>query len=274
MRGIPPATRLHTSHADVNAFDTDALRLLDEVARSGSFTAAAELLGYTQSAVSRRVAALERAAGGPLFERLPEGVRLTPAGRALHRHALDVLDRLVRAGRGAGRDPRRQRRDGCASARSPPPTSSWCPRAEALRRPASPRSSCGSSRGSAARLTEPAARRRAGRRGDQRLPGGPARRRRGGAAELVEDGCWSRCPATTGWPPGASVDLRELAGSETWIEARAARAADDARRGLRSRRVHAAQRAAGRRMDGQVRVRGRRARGHAGARTGGAGRTP
>jgi len=83
---------------DVNAFEITALRLLDEVARSGSFTAAAELLGYTQSAVSRRVAALERAAGGPLFERLPRGVRLTPAGAALHRHAIDVLDRLGRAG--------------------------------------------------------------------------------------------------------------------------------------------------------------------------------
>ncbi|MGW3345442.1 LysR family transcriptional regulator [Nonomuraea rubra] len=83
---------------DTNAFDTGALRLFDEVARSGSFTAAAELLGYTQSAVSRRVAALERAAGGPLFERLARGVRLTPAGTALHRHAVAVLDRLERAG--------------------------------------------------------------------------------------------------------------------------------------------------------------------------------
>ncbi|SEG90959.1 DNA-binding transcriptional regulator, LysR family [Nonomuraea solani] len=83
---------------DTNALDTAALRLFDEVARSGSFTAAAELLGYTQSAVSRRVAALERAAGGPLFERLARGVRLTPAGVALHRHAVAVLDRLDRAG--------------------------------------------------------------------------------------------------------------------------------------------------------------------------------
>ncbi|MGI5272517.1 LysR family transcriptional regulator [Nonomuraea sp. CA-218870] len=83
---------------DTNAFDTATLRLFDEVARSGSFTAAAELLGYTQSAVSRRVAALERAAGGPLFERLPRGVRLTSAGHLLHRHAADVLDRLDRAG--------------------------------------------------------------------------------------------------------------------------------------------------------------------------------
>ncbi|MEV1177685.1 LysR family transcriptional regulator [Nonomuraea sp. NPDC049784] len=38
----------------MNAFDAGALRLFHEVAESGSITAAAELLGYTQSAVSRR----------------------------------------------------------------------------------------------------------------------------------------------------------------------------------------------------------------------------
>ncbi|WP_062428414.1 LysR family transcriptional regulator [Herbidospora daliensis] len=78
-------------------FDTDALRLIDAVARLGSFTAAAAELQYTQSAVSRRVAALESRAGGPLFERLPRGVRLTPAGVTLLRHTREVLDRLQRA---------------------------------------------------------------------------------------------------------------------------------------------------------------------------------
>ncbi|MFI1482983.1 LysR family transcriptional regulator [Streptomyces sp. NPDC020747] len=78
-------------------FETEALRLLVTVADTGSFTAAAARLNYTQSAVSRRIAALEQQAGGPLFERLPRGVRLNPVGRALHRHAEDVLDRLSRA---------------------------------------------------------------------------------------------------------------------------------------------------------------------------------
>src|SRR5690606_29996767 len=41
---------------------------------------------------------LERAAGGPLFERLARGVRLTPAGHLLHRHATSVLEQLDRAG--------------------------------------------------------------------------------------------------------------------------------------------------------------------------------
>ncbi|WP_344915759.1 LysR family transcriptional regulator [Streptosporangium oxazolinicum] len=80
-----------------NVFDVEALRLLDTVARTGSFTAAAARLNYTQSAVSRRIAALEHRAGGPLFERLPRGVRLTPAGEALHHHAQVVLNRLTRA---------------------------------------------------------------------------------------------------------------------------------------------------------------------------------
>lgn len=80
-------------------FEIDTLRLLMTVAETGSFTRAAVRLNYTQSAVSRRIAALERQAGGPLFERLPRGVRLNPAGRTLHRHATEVLDRLARAER-------------------------------------------------------------------------------------------------------------------------------------------------------------------------------
>ncbi|WP_189275351.1 LysR family transcriptional regulator [Streptomyces atratus] len=78
-------------------FETDALRLLVTVAETGSFTKAAVRLDYTQSAVSRRIASLEKRAGGPLFERLARGVRLNPAGHALHRHAVEVLDRLSRA---------------------------------------------------------------------------------------------------------------------------------------------------------------------------------
>ena len=79
-------------------FETAALEVLCAVARHGSFTAAAHAIGYTQSAVSRQVAALEREAGSPLFERLPRGVRPTPAGRVLVEHATVVLARLRSAG--------------------------------------------------------------------------------------------------------------------------------------------------------------------------------
>lgn len=75
------------------------LRVLRQVAESGSFTAAATHLGYTQSAVSRQAAALERAAGRALFERRPDGVRLTPAGLGLLRHGRAILDALDAAER-------------------------------------------------------------------------------------------------------------------------------------------------------------------------------
>jgi DNA-binding transcriptional LysR family regulator len=75
------------------------LRVLREVAERGTFTAAADALGYTQSAVSRQVAALEQATGTRLFDRYPGGVRLTGSGRALLRHAVVALDALETADR-------------------------------------------------------------------------------------------------------------------------------------------------------------------------------
>jgi DNA-binding transcriptional LysR family regulator len=71
-----------------------ALRVFREVAERGTLTAAAAALGYTQSAVSRQVAALERAAGTPLLERRHDGVRLTPAGRIVLRRAATVVDQV------------------------------------------------------------------------------------------------------------------------------------------------------------------------------------
>ncbi|GAA0522939.1 MULTISPECIES: LysR family transcriptional regulator [Streptomyces] len=73
------------------------LRVLQQIAESGSFTAAAARLGYTQSAVSRQAVSLERSAGTTLFDRRPDGVRLTPAGLTLLRHARTILDCLAAA---------------------------------------------------------------------------------------------------------------------------------------------------------------------------------
>ena len=80
-------------------FTPTGLRVLVETAQAGSFTAAARALGYTQSAVSRQVAALESTAGVPLFERRRDGVALTPAGSRLLRRAVRVLDELDAAAR-------------------------------------------------------------------------------------------------------------------------------------------------------------------------------
>jgi DNA-binding transcriptional LysR family regulator len=73
------------------------LRVVLEVARTGSFSATAERLGYTQSAVSRQVAVAEKAMGMPLFERHARGTRPTPAAEALARHAGKVLDEITAA---------------------------------------------------------------------------------------------------------------------------------------------------------------------------------
>jgi DNA-binding transcriptional LysR family regulator len=77
--------------------DVRRLRVLREVAARGSFSAAADALAYTQSAVSQQIAALEREAGTRLVERNARGVRLTDAGRALVEHADAILARLADA---------------------------------------------------------------------------------------------------------------------------------------------------------------------------------
>ena len=74
--------------------DVRRLRVLREVARCGSFSGAAAALGYTQPAISRHVALLERETGATLLERRPSGVRLTDAGELLVGHADAILARL------------------------------------------------------------------------------------------------------------------------------------------------------------------------------------
>ncbi|MET7768294.1 LysR family transcriptional regulator [Nocardia sp. NPDC005366] len=75
-------------------FTIVGLRVVREAARCGSFSTAAENLGYTQSAVSRQIALMEQAAGRVLFERHARGVRATEAGRIVLRHAETVLGGL------------------------------------------------------------------------------------------------------------------------------------------------------------------------------------
>ncbi len=76
---------------------SDRLPVLLAAARAGSFSAAADLLFLTPSAVSQQVAALERDVGAVLFERSRRGVNLTTAGQVLHRHAEAVVNRLADA---------------------------------------------------------------------------------------------------------------------------------------------------------------------------------
>src|SRR4051812_28857811 len=75
--------------------DVRRLRVLREVANRGSFSAAADALHFTQSAVSQQIAALEKEAGMPLVERSARGVRLTQAGEVLIAHTDVSLARLA-----------------------------------------------------------------------------------------------------------------------------------------------------------------------------------
>ncbi|WP_371407671.1 LysR family transcriptional regulator [Kribbella sp. NBC_00662] len=72
--------------------DPHLLRTFVTVAECGSFSAAAERLGYTQSAVSQHISTLETDLGTPLLHRRP--VTPTPAGDRLLEHAAPILLRL------------------------------------------------------------------------------------------------------------------------------------------------------------------------------------
>jgi DNA-binding transcriptional LysR family regulator len=78
-------------------FDARRLPTFCEVARRGSFAAAADVLWLTPSAVSQQIAALERELGATLFQRYHRGVRLTDAGERLLAHADALLERLAQA---------------------------------------------------------------------------------------------------------------------------------------------------------------------------------
>src|SRR5918997_456902 len=77
--------------------DVRRMKVLREVASRGSFSAAAEALNFTHSAVSQHIAALERETGTQLVERMSRGVRLTEAGAVLVKHADVIIARLESA---------------------------------------------------------------------------------------------------------------------------------------------------------------------------------
>lgn len=74
--------------------DSRHIRTFHEVVSTGSFTAAARSLGYTQPAVTQQIRALERETGVPLFTRDGRRMRLTEAGETLARHAGVILGNL------------------------------------------------------------------------------------------------------------------------------------------------------------------------------------
>jgi DNA-binding transcriptional LysR family regulator len=89
-------SQFRSIHSIKNGLGLRELQAVLAVAELGSFRRAAAALGYTQSALSHQVSALEAALGQPLFDR-PGGrapVRLTPAGEAVCRRARRALSEV------------------------------------------------------------------------------------------------------------------------------------------------------------------------------------
>jgi DNA-binding transcriptional LysR family regulator len=76
------------------ALDLKSLRYFVTVARERNVSRAADLLHMAQPPLSRQIRALEEQLGSVLFDRDTRPISLTPAGRLLYAHALQVLDRV------------------------------------------------------------------------------------------------------------------------------------------------------------------------------------
>src|SRR3954453_983995 len=95
--------------------DLDAVRTFVAAADAGQFQEAAAELAVTQQAVSKRIAALERALGVRLFTRTPRGAELTIDGQAFLTHARELLRVAERAVSSVRPGSRPLRVDGLAS---------------------------------------------------------------------------------------------------------------------------------------------------------------
>jgi len=90
VKALAPSA-LQTVH-----FDLVTVRLFIETAETGSVTRAAERIALAPAAASRRLKELEQQFGVPLFQRLPHGMALTDAGRALLAHARSMAHAVAR----------------------------------------------------------------------------------------------------------------------------------------------------------------------------------
>lgn len=77
-------------------FHARVLVYFDTIRRAGSIREAARRLHVASSAVNRQLLQIEEEIGSPLFERMPRGLRLTPAGEIFSRHVITVLQDVQR----------------------------------------------------------------------------------------------------------------------------------------------------------------------------------
>ena len=90
MMAIPTANMSTRPTSDSNLIK--AIEVFVAVVETGQLTAAARLLGITQSAASQQIAMLERLFDAQLLDRSVRPLRLTQAGRLLQRHAVEILN--------------------------------------------------------------------------------------------------------------------------------------------------------------------------------------
>lgn len=76
--------------------DTHRIRVFRSVMASGSIQAAADYLGYTPSAISQQISALQKETGLTLFEREGRGLSPTAAAHALVTHSNDLMGELTK----------------------------------------------------------------------------------------------------------------------------------------------------------------------------------
>lgn len=79
------------THAFSHRLKPQHLRLVRAIQDHGKLQLAARAVGLSQPAASRLLSEIETDAGGPLFDRLPKGMRATPMGAAFVRHARVIL---------------------------------------------------------------------------------------------------------------------------------------------------------------------------------------
>jgi DNA-binding transcriptional LysR family regulator len=82
---------MHRRHQHINV-PTEIIRTIVSIAETGSFSKTGEKLRLGQPAVSAQVKRLQLLVGGPLFEKAPGGVTLTPRGRQILTHARKLID--------------------------------------------------------------------------------------------------------------------------------------------------------------------------------------
>jgi DNA-binding transcriptional LysR family regulator len=82
---------MHARHRDVNV-PTEVIRTVTVIADTGSFSKAGQKLGLSQPAISSQIKRLQMLVGGPIFDKIAGGVKLSDRGKVVLQHARRLLE--------------------------------------------------------------------------------------------------------------------------------------------------------------------------------------